>query len=116
MNAILYIRVSTTDQVELGNSLKVQEEICLEYAKRNNFNVLKVFREEGESAKSTKRTELTKLLNYVQLKNGQINYLLVYKLDRLSRNLLDYANLISLLSKYGIILKSATETTGDCSI
>jgi site-specific DNA recombinase len=113
MNAIIYIRVSTTDQVELGNSLKVQEEICLEYAKRNNFNVLKIFKEEGESAKSTKRTELTKLLNYIQLKNGQINYLLVYKLDRLSRNLLDYANLISLLSKYGIILKSATETTGD---
>lgn len=113
MNVIIYIRVSTTEQVEFNNSLKVQEEICLDYAKRNKYNVLNVFKEKGESAKTTNRTELKKLLQYIQIKNQEIDYLIVYKLDRLSRNLLDYTTLISILSKYGIILKSATETIGE---
>ncbi|GAI10393.1 unnamed protein product [marine sediment metagenome] len=43
MNAIIYIRVSTTEQAELGYSLKTQEETCLEYARINKYNVLKVF-------------------------------------------------------------------------
>ena len=41
--ALIYIRVSTKDQAELGYSLKVQEESCREYAKRNKYEVLKVF-------------------------------------------------------------------------
>jgi site-specific DNA recombinase len=110
MNAIIYIRVSTTEQAELGYSLKAQEETCIEYAKRNNIKVLKVFSEKGESAKTTNRTELKRLLEYIDIKSSEIDCLIVFKLDRLSRNLLDYANLVSLLTKYGITLKSATES------
>ena len=113
MNSIIYIRVSTTEQAELGYSLKAQEEVCRDYAKRNNYNVLKVFVEKGESAKTTNRTELKKLLNYIQIKHKEIDYLIVFKLDRLSRNLFDYATLINILSKYGIIIKSATETISE---
>ena len=47
MKAVIYIRVSTTNQAELGYSLKVQEEACLEYAKRNKYEILKVFTEKG---------------------------------------------------------------------
>ncbi|MHB8279326.1 MAG: recombinase family protein [Candidatus Humimicrobiaceae bacterium] len=113
MNTIIYIRVSTTEQAELGTSLKSQEEICRDYAKRNNYDVSKVFIERGESAKTTNRTELRKLLDFIQFKYNEIDYLIVFKLDRLARNLLDYTNPISILSKYGIILKSATETIGE---
>jgi len=110
MNAIIYIRVSTTEQAETGFSLKAQEEVCREYAKRNKFEILKIFIEKGESAKTINRTELKKLLEYINLKSKDIDYLIVFKLDRLTRNLFDYANLISLLTKYGITLKSATES------
>lgn len=113
MNAIIYIRVSTTEQAELGYSLKVQEDICRNYAKRNSYEILKVFIEKGESAKTTNRTELKKLLNYINVKSNEIDFLIVFKLDRLTRNLLDYANLINLLSKYGITLKSATESISE---
>lgn len=61
MNAIIYTRVSTAEQVE-GYSLKSQEELCMEYAIRHKYNVLKVFIEKGESAKTTDRTELKSLL------------------------------------------------------
>lgn len=113
MNAIIYIRVSTTEQAEFGASLKSQEEICREYAKRNNYEVLKVFIEKGESAKTIDRTELRKLLDFIKFKYNEIDYLIVFKLDRLSRNMVDYTNLITTLSKCGIYLKSATETIGE---
>jgi len=83
MNAIIYIRVSTTEQAELGYSLKTQEETCLEYARINKYNVLRVFIEKGESAKTTNRTELKKLLDYIQIRYNEIDYLIVFKLDRL---------------------------------
>ncbi len=113
MNSIIYIRVSTTEQAEHGYSLKVQEEICTDYARRNNIEVLRIFKEKGESAKTTNRTELKKLLTYIQINSNQIDHLIVFKLDRLTRNLLDYASLIQLLSRYGIIIKSATENISD---
>jgi site-specific DNA recombinase len=113
MKAIIYIRVSTTEQAELGTSLKSQEEICRDYAKRNNYDVLKVFIERGESAKTTNRTELKNMLDFISLKYNEIDSLIVFKLDRLARNLIDYTNLLSIFSKSGIVLKSATETIGE---
>lgn len=113
MNAIIYIRVSTTEQAETGYGLKTQEETCLEYAKRQNINILRLFIEKGESAKNTNRTELRKLLDFIQTCYNEIDYLIVFKLDRLARNLVDYTNLLSILTKYGILLKSATETIGE---
>jgi len=113
MRAIIYIRVSTTEQAEFGASLKSQEEICRDYAKRNNYEVLKIFIERGESAKTTNRTELKNMLDFIKVNYSEIDFLIVFKLDRLARNLLDYTNLISILSRYGITLKSATETIGE---
>jgi site-specific DNA recombinase len=109
MNAIIYIRVSTTEQAELGYSLKAQEETCIEYAKRNNYNVLKIFKEEGESAKTTNRTELQNLLRYIKENYKNINALIVYKIDRLSRDVYDTLSLRALFSKLNIDLKSVTE-------
>ena len=113
MNAIIYTRVSTTEQAELNYSLQSQEETCIRFAERNNYYVLKIFKEKGESAKTTNRTELKKLLTFIQLKHQKIDYLIVFKLDRLARNLLDYTSLVNLLSQYDIMLKSATETIGE---
>jgi site-specific DNA recombinase len=110
MNAIIYIRVSTTEQAETGFSLKAQEETCLEYAKRNNLDVLRIFSEKGESAKTTNRTELKKLFEYISIKSSDVDYLIVFKLDRLSRDLADYTEIVKLLTQYKITLKSATES------
>jgi len=76
MNAIIYVRVSTTEQAELGYSLKAQEEICLDYAKRNKYEVLKVFIEKGESAKTLNRTQLNNMLEYIRLNKNKIDALI----------------------------------------
>ncbi len=116
MNAIIYIRVSTTEQAEFGYSLKAQKEICLDYAKSNNYDVLKIFTEKGESAKTSNRTELKEMLNYAKANKSKIDALIVYKMDRLSRDTRDSLTIILSLKELGIDLKSVTEQFDDSPI
>ena len=113
MNAIIYIRVSTTEQAKFGYSLDAQKEVCLDYATGNNYEVLKVFTEEGESAKTADRTELKEMLSYVKKNKSKIDALIIYKMDRLSRDTGDSLTIRYLLKKLNIDLKSVTEPFDD---
>jgi len=108
MNAIIYIRVSTKEQLQ-GYSLTFQERECKSFAERENLKVVKVFAERGESAKTAKRPELQKLLEYITENKKEIDVVIVHKIDRLSRNVYETSNLRLIFSKLGIELKSATE-------
>ena len=108
MNSIIYIRVSTKEQLQ-GYSLIFQERECKAFAERNDMKVLKVFSERGESAKTTKRPELQKLLEYITENKKGIDVIIVHKIDRLSRNVYETSNLGLIFSRLGIELKSATE-------
>ena len=112
-NAVSYVRVSTTEQAEFGYSLKAQEQLCREYAKRNNYNVSKVFIEKGESAKTTNRTELKNMLSYIKSSKNKVNALIIYKMDRLSRDLFDTLSIRITLKHLNIELKSVTEPFDD---
>ncbi len=110
--AIIYTRVSSKEQLD-GFSLESQEKICRAYAERNTLTVLAIFREEGESAKTADRTELQKLLRYTERHRKKIGKIVVYKVDRLSRNNEDYYALRVIFSKLGVELRSATEPIDD---
>ena len=60
-NAVIYVRVSTESQVD-GYSLADQEDRCRKEAERQGFHVLKVYREEGISAKTLDRPQLEELM------------------------------------------------------
>lgn len=107
--AIIYCRVSTKEQVDEGNSLKSQEKNCREYALKTGYEIAEVFIEQGESAKTSDRTQLKKLLNYCADKKNHISAVLIYKLDRISRNTDDYSQIRILLKRYGVEIKSTTE-------
>ena len=109
--AVLYCRVSTTEQADEGNSLTTQEKACREYAIKNGFDVPDgaVFIERGESAKTADRAQLQKMLGYCAQKKNAISAVIVYKIDRLSRNTDDYSHLRILLKRYGVEIKSTTE-------
>jgi site-specific DNA recombinase len=63
-NAVVYLRVSTEEQVE-NYSLDTQAEICQKEAERRGLGLIKVFREEGRSAKNIQgRPTLIELLEY----------------------------------------------------
>lgn len=108
MNAIIYCRVSSKEQVD-GTSLESQELACLEYASRNSLNVVRVFVERGESAKFADRTQLLELLAFCGERKERIEQLLVWKVDRLARNVGDHFNIKATLLKLGVRVVSVTE-------
>lgn len=107
--AVIYVRVSTKEQVDEGNSLGTQQKICNDYALKHEYEVAETFIEQGESAKTADRTELQKLLAYCADKKHGVKAVIIYKLDRLSRNTDDYSQLRLLLRRYGVEIKSTSE-------
>src|SRR5665213_820060 len=88
--AVIYVRVSTVEQME-GGSLDSQERVCRDFANKKGYEVAKVFIEGGESAKTANRTELLILQKYIADKKNKISVVLAHKVDRLSRSTEDYA-------------------------
>jgi len=114
-SAILYARVSTKEQVEDGNSLATQQRLCREFAAREEIAILNdgVFIEQGESAKTALRTELQKMLTYATLHKDEIDFLLIYRIDRLSRDTKDYGELKVFFASLGIRVVSISESFDD---
>ena len=108
MNGVIYCRVSSKEQVE-GTSLESQELACREYANRNHIGVVKVFVEQGESAKFADRTQLLELMEFCRSRENAVTKLLVWKIDRLARNVADHFNIKAELMKKGIEVVSVTE-------
>lgn len=112
-HAIAYLRVSTEEQVD-NFSLETQEDICRKEAEKRELNLVKIFREEGKSAKDISgRPTLLQLLEYCRQNKNKIDALIVYRLDRISRQTADYLAIRKKLSDFNITLYSATEPTGD---
>src|SRR5689334_22185284 len=110
--AVVYARVSSQRQVE-NFSLSVQEEACRDHCRRQGWEVARVFREEGESARSVDRTQLNELLTFCREHKQEIVAVIVHSLSRWSRDTRDHYALTGLLAKWGIVLRSATEPIGD---
>jgi site-specific DNA recombinase len=106
--AVIYTRVSSKEQVD-GYSLDTQERFCREYADRHGYRVDKVFTERGESAKTALRPELQSMLTYMAKNRKHLSALVVYRVDRLSRDMIDYGNLVVMMRDLGIQLLSTGE-------
>jgi site-specific DNA recombinase len=111
--AVIYTRVSTAEQAENKQSLDSQETACRDFAAKHDFEIDKVFREEGESAKTADRTKLLEMLKYCQQNKGTVKYVLVYKVDRFARRAEDHLTLKAMLLKLGVRIFSATEPIED---
>ena len=85
VGAVIYVRVSTKEQTE-NLSLPTQLRACEEYCRRQGYGVLERFHEEGESAKSTDRSQLQNLLTYCRLNKGLVHFLVVFNLARFARD------------------------------
>jgi site-specific DNA recombinase len=112
--AVLYVRVSTLDQVD-NFSLDTQKRACVEWCGREGYEVDRIFREEGESAKTANRPQLLAMINYCarEAKRRDIGALVVYRVDRLAREVYDHAMIRGSLSKLGIKVRAVTEAFDD---
>src|SRR2546426_4919631 len=114
VGAVIYIRVSTKEQTE-NLSLPTQLRACEEYCRREGYEVLERFREEGESAKTAHRPQLQRPLKYCRTHKGKVHFVVVFNLTRFAREKYDHFALRAHLKSLGISLRSATEPIDDTS-
>ena len=99
--AAIYIRVSTEDQAMHGISLQAQEESLKNYCKALGYEIFRIYRDEGRSAKDIiHRPQMVQMLSDAEVKKFQAIF--IYKLDRFSRSMMDLINTIDKLKEWGI--------------
>jgi site-specific DNA recombinase len=107
MKVAAYIRVSTDEQAQEGYSIPAQRNRLEAYAISQGWEIVQYYVDEGISAKDMNRPELQRMIKGV--KEGFFDCVLVYKLDRLTRSVLDLYQLLETFEKYNVKFKSATE-------
>ena len=105
--AVLYRRVSTTDQKNFGNSLNAQKSTLRRFCESNQVTVLREF-EEDHSAKNFDRPEFNRLLHFVTANRQEVDLVLVTQWDRFARNLLEALSMIQTLDKLGVEVNSSS--------
>lgn len=110
--ALIYLRVSTKEQAEAGGeaegySIPAQREACRRKAEALGAVVVEEFSDRGESAKTSARPELQRMLAYVA--ENSVAYLIVHKVDRLARNRSDDVQIHMALKNAGVTLVSCSE-------
>ena len=108
----IYTRKSTEEGLDQDfNSLDAQRESCESYiASQRHAGWIALpdrYDDGGFTGANMNRPGLQKLLQHVQA--GHVDSILVYKIDRLSRSLLDFARIIELLEKHGASFVSVTQ-------
>lgn len=103
----IYIRVSTHWQVD-KDSLQVQKRELIAYAQMVlGIQDYYVFEDAGYSAKNTDRPDYQEMME--RMRTGEFSHLLVWKIDRISRNLLDFARMYDELKQLGVAFVSKNE-------
>jgi len=108
MKAVGYIRVSTEEQAKEGVSLDNQEAKIKSYCDSQDWQLVKVFSDEGSSGKNMKREGLKNLVSFLEV--DHVDVVVVYKTDRLTRKQRHlYQLLEDTFERKGIGFKSVTE-------
>ena len=107
MLTVAYCRVSTEEQATEGFSIDGQAEKLRAYASLNDLGEVTVISDPGRSGKDMERAGLQQLLAMVEA--GHVSHVLLWRLDRLSRNLGDLIELADSFGRAGVALHSFTE-------
>lgn len=106
--ALGYVRVSTDDQADSGQSLLLQREKVEAMATVQDLELLDVIEDAGASAKSLRRDGMGRLLELVDA--GAVDVVVIYKLDRLTRSVRDLGDLLERFDRAGVSLVSVSES------
>lgn len=105
-SAIGYVRVSTADQVE-GSSLSHQEGVIRDWCERRGITLVDIVQSAGESGKDLDRPGFRAV--QARIAAGGISHVVVAKVDRLSRNLVDVASLLEDWDDLGVSLTAVDD-------
>ena len=112
MRVVAYVRVSSEEQADSRAGLEAQKAAILRECERRGWQVVEVIEDAGFSAKDLKRPGVRAALD--QLSRKQADGLVVAKLDRLSRSMLDFTAVMAKAQKEGwalVALDCAVDTT-----
>lgn len=112
--AVGYIRVSTDKQAKYGVSLEAQQSKIAAMVQLQDAKLLEIIQDD-ESGKSLDRPGMQRIIEMV--KRQEIDLLIVFKLDRLTRSVVDLNELVTMFNKYKVSLVSLSESidTGSAS-
>ena len=103
----IYTRVSTRYQVD-KDSLQVQRRELIAYSEMIlGISDYVIFEDAGYSAKNTDRPDFLRMME--RLRTGEFTHLLVWKCDRISRNIIDFATMSEELKQLGVTFVSKNE-------
>lgn len=102
----LYMRVSTEEQAQEGFSLDAQDKRMRAYCTAQGYDIYRIYREEGESGRTTKRTKYREMMSEIELWDG----ILVMKMDRIHRNSRNFMAMMDNLQSKGRLFVSMHES------
>lgn len=106
MRAVLYARVSSSEQLREGFSIPAQVKLLREYAERHGLTIIAEYSDD-ETAKTTGRTQFSRMVEHLKKNRGDV--ILVEKVDRLYRNIRDYLT----LDELGVLIHFVKEGGAD---
>lgn len=105
--AAIYVRVSTHWQID-KDSLPIQREELIKYCQYAlNIDSYEIFEDAGYSAKNTERPAYQQMM--ARMRHGEFTHMLVWKIDRISRNLIDFATMYEEMKRLGVDFVSKNE-------
>lgn len=108
MLTVAYCRVSTEEQAAEGYSIDGQTAKLQAYAELHDLGEVTVVSDPGASGKNLRRPGLRQLLTMIEA--GHVEHVLIWRLDRLSRDLGDLIDLAKLFEDHGVGIHSVTES------
>lgn len=110
--AVIYARVSTKEQAQ-NLSIETQIEACRRYCEQNDLDVLEVFVDAGESAKTIARPAFQQMITYCHAHFEVVKTVVVYSLSRFARDQFGHLTVRAALAKMGVTLRSVNERVDD---
>jgi site-specific DNA recombinase len=105
----IYVRVSTEEQAQEGFSIRAQEQKLADYARIKDWQIYKIYADEGISGKDIKgRPAVQELI--ADVKAGNVKNVLVFKIDRLTRSTADLIYLVDIFNQYDCAFNSLLES------
>jgi site-specific DNA recombinase len=105
----IYVRVSTEEQAQEGFSIRAQEQKLKDYARIKDWDIYKIYADEGISGKDIGGRPAVKEL-IADVAAGIIKNVLVFKIDRLTRSTADLIYLVDTFNKYDCAFNSLLES------
>ena len=105
---VAYVRVSTDDQAASGLGMEAQIRKIEAAAIVQDLNIVETIIDAGQSGKTLNRPGVTRLLEKAD--RGEIDAVIIMKLDRLTRSVVDLGGLLDRFTKQGVRLISCSES------